>query len=142
MDLSICRKRFKWPCEGRPAEPGRIKEALGALGLKTGGTPRERAERLWLTKDRELSEIDKKHFQKGHSASKTPAELAKEKAAAKQSALLEAKVRLLSSPLLCFPPSSPSLFPPLSHARRRVSVCVTHAVQRSCSMRHKSSVAT
>jgi splicing factor 3A subunit 3 len=30
--------------------PEKLKEALGALGLKVGGTPQQRAERLFLTK--------------------------------------------------------------------------------------------
>jgi hypothetical protein len=76
-----------------------LKEALGALNLKTGGTLRERAQRLWLTKDTPLAQIDRKHFQKGlaPAATKTPAELAKERAAAKASAYLEAKVCALQA---------------------------------------------
>jgi splicing factor 3A subunit 3 len=37
----------------------RLKEALTALGLKCGGTPRERAQRLWLTKTIPLHALDK-----------------------------------------------------------------------------------
>nr|GFC49132.1 splicing factor SF3a60 homolog [Tanacetum cinerariifolium] len=40
----------------------RLKEALGALGLKTGGTVQQRAERLFLTKHTSLEKLDKKHF--------------------------------------------------------------------------------
>ncbi|PON96831.1 Splicing factor 3A subunit [Trema orientale] len=40
-------------------------EALAALGLKTGGTVQQRAERLFLTKDTPLEMLDKKHFAKG-----------------------------------------------------------------------------
>ncbi|PIA54844.1 hypothetical protein AQUCO_00901023v1 [Aquilegia coerulea] len=39
--------------------PEKLKEGLAALGLKTGGTVKQRAERLFLTK------LDKKHFAKG-----------------------------------------------------------------------------
>jgi splicing factor 3A subunit 3 len=45
--------------------PERLKEALGALGLKTGGTVQQRAERLFLTKSTPLEKLDKKHFAKG-----------------------------------------------------------------------------
>lgn len=45
--------------------PERLKEALGALGLKTGGTVQQRAERLFLTKHTPLEKLDKKHFAKG-----------------------------------------------------------------------------
>ncbi|KAK1358527.1 Splicing factor 3A subunit 3 [Heracleum sosnowskyi] len=49
--------------------PERLKEALAALGLKTGGTIRQRAERLFLTKDTPLGKLDKKHFVKGSRGS-------------------------------------------------------------------------
>lgn len=49
------------PCAG--AE--RLKEALQALGLKCGGTLRQRAERLMLTKGKQLEELDKSLFAKG-----------------------------------------------------------------------------
>ncbi|CAH8292686.1 unnamed protein product [Eruca vesicaria subsp. sativa] len=39
-------------------------EALGALGLKVGGTLQQRAERLFLTKHTHLEMLDKKHFTK------------------------------------------------------------------------------
>ncbi|CAK8567562.1 unnamed protein product [Lathyrus sativus] len=45
--------------------PERLKEALAALGLKTGGTVQQRAERLFLTKHTPLEKLDKKHFTKG-----------------------------------------------------------------------------
>ncbi|KAK2390684.1 splicing factor SF3a60 protein [Trifolium repens] len=45
--------------------PERLKEALAALGLKTGGTVQQRAERLFLTKHTPLEKLDKKHFAKG-----------------------------------------------------------------------------
>ncbi|KAL8049474.1 hypothetical protein ABFX02_06G022800 [Erythranthe guttata] len=45
--------------------PEKLKEALAALGLKTGGTLKQRAERLFLTKDTPLESLDRKHFVKG-----------------------------------------------------------------------------
>lgn len=44
--------------------PEKLKEALAALGLKTGGTVQQRAERLFLTKSTALDELDRKHFAK------------------------------------------------------------------------------
>lgn len=43
----------------------RLKEALAALGLKCGGTPRQRAERLWITRVTPLHTLDKKLFAAG-----------------------------------------------------------------------------
>lgn len=43
----------------------RLKEALQAMGLKSGGTVKERAQRLYLTKTTPLEQLDKKHFAKG-----------------------------------------------------------------------------
>ena len=43
----------------------RLKEALQALGLKCGGTLRQRAERLMAIKGRDLSQVDKSLFAKG-----------------------------------------------------------------------------
>ncbi|CAI8607930.1 unnamed protein product [Vicia faba] len=43
-------------------DPERLKEALAALGLKTGGTVQQRAERLFLTKHTPLEKLDKRHF--------------------------------------------------------------------------------
>ncbi|CAA7026692.1 unnamed protein product [Microthlaspi erraticum] len=63
--------------------PERLKEALGALGLKVGGTVRQRAERLFLTKHTSLEKLDKKHFTK------------QEPETAKEIALTEAKVKKL-----------------------------------------------
>ncbi|XP_031260104.1 splicing factor SF3a60 homolog isoform X1 [Pistacia vera] len=45
--------------------PEKLKEALAALGLKSGGTVQQRAERLFLTKHTPLEKLDKKHFAKG-----------------------------------------------------------------------------
>lgn len=46
------------------AGPERLKEALTALGLKCGGTPKERAQRLWLTRSTPLHALDRKLFAK------------------------------------------------------------------------------
>ncbi|XP_075493797.1 splicing factor SF3a60 homolog [Primulina tabacum] len=45
--------------------PEKLKEALAVLGLKTGGTVRQRAERIFLTKHTPLEKLDRKHFAKG-----------------------------------------------------------------------------
>ncbi|KAK9838337.1 hypothetical protein WJX81_005551 [Elliptochloris bilobata] len=79
----------------------RLKEALGALGLKTGGTLRQRAERLWLTRGTPLEALDKKHFVKGAAPAslRTPEQTARQAAAAKDAALLEVKVGALRDAL-------------------------------------------
>ena len=90
------------------AGPEAIKESLAKLGLKTGGTLRQRAERLFLTRDTPLAELDRKHFVKGAApaALMSPEERARQHAAALEAALLEAKVNAaclgqpLHSPLL------------------------------------------
>ncbi|XP_051142789.1 splicing factor SF3a60 homolog [Andrographis paniculata] len=77
--------------------PEKLKEALAALGLKTGGTVRQRAERLFLTKNTPLEKLDKKHFaknsrrpeQNGGAVAIQPSEDAKE------IALMEAKIKKL-----------------------------------------------
>lgn len=79
-----------------PSGADKLKEALAALGLKTGGTPQQRVERLWLTKSTPLNQLDRKHFAKTSATAKTPEEAQKLQTAAKASALLEAKV------LFCF----------------------------------------
>ncbi|PWA98640.1 splicing factor SF3a60 [Artemisia annua] len=71
----------------------RLKEALGALGLKTGGTVQQRAERLFLTKHTPLEKLDRKHFlrkpeQKGVVASHQTDD-------SKDMALMEAKIEKL-----------------------------------------------
>lgn len=75
--------------------PEMLKEALAALGLKTGGTVQQRAERLFLTKHTPLEQLDQKHFAKGSRRSEqngTPA-APKEADNSKEIALLEAKLR-------------------------------------------------
>jgi splicing factor 3A subunit 3 len=64
--------------------PDRLKEALAALGLKTGGTPKQRAERLFLTKGVALEQLDRKHFPKGYQ---TPIAMKSEKEVTHQVAL-------------------------------------------------------
>ncbi|RYR41622.1 hypothetical protein Ahy_A08g038032 [Arachis hypogaea] len=72
-------------------------EALAALGLKTGGTIQQRAERLFLTKHTPLEKLDKKHFAKGARASekKGVAPVPQEDANSKEIALMEAKMKKL-----------------------------------------------
>ncbi len=75
------------------AGPDAIKEALAKLGLKTGGTLRQRAERLFLTRDTPLAELDRRHFVKGAAPTSllAPEESARQRAVAMEAALLEAK---------------------------------------------------
>ncbi|KIY97134.1 Splicing factor 3A subunit 3 [Monoraphidium neglectum] len=76
----------------------RLKEALTTLGLKAGGTTRQRAERLYAAKGRRLDELDPKHFAKGSAlaAARDEAALAKRRAAAWEACALEGKVRRLA----------------------------------------------
>ncbi|KAK4384858.1 Splicing factor SF3a60 [Sesamum angolense] len=77
--------------------PEKLKEALASLGLKTGGTVKQRAERLFLTKHTPIEKLDRKHFAKGSRGPEQnggtitlqPSEDAKE------IALMEAKVQKL-----------------------------------------------
>lgn len=48
--------------------PEAIKAALAERGLKMGGTPEQRAERLFLLKDTPLEKLDRKHFAKPKKA--------------------------------------------------------------------------
>lgn len=77
--------------------PDKLKEALAALGLKSGGTVQQRAERLFLTKHTPLEKLDKKHFAKGsrgpeRNGGGAPLQLNED---AKEVALMEAKIRKL-----------------------------------------------
>ncbi|KAF2598595.1 hypothetical protein F2Q68_00007112 [Brassica cretica] len=72
-------------------------EALGALGLKVGGTLQQRAERLFLTKDTPLEKLDKKHFAKPIVKQNGDAKATQEPDSGKQIALTEAKVKKLCS---------------------------------------------
>ncbi|XP_013614275.1 PREDICTED: splicing factor 3A subunit 3 [Brassica oleracea var. oleracea] len=77
--------------------PEKLKEALGALGLKVGGTLQQRAERLFLTKDTPLEKLDKKHFAKPIVKQNGDAKSTQEPDSGKQIALTEAKVKKLCS---------------------------------------------
>ncbi|PSS33008.1 Splicing factor SF3a60 like [Actinidia chinensis var. chinensis] len=74
--------------------PERLKEALAALGLKTGGTVQQRAERLFLTKHTPLERLDRKHFVKGSRGSEQNGVAAAPQQAEslKEIALLETKI--------------------------------------------------
>ncbi|KAJ4954013.1 hypothetical protein NE237_030845 [Protea cynaroides] len=74
--------------------PEKLKEALAALGLKTGGTVQQRAERFFLTKHTPLEQLDRKQFakrsnQNGNAASSQQIDSSKE------IALMEAKMKRL-----------------------------------------------
>ncbi|GLJ52370.1 hypothetical protein SUGI_1114090 [Cryptomeria japonica] len=75
--------------------PERLKQALAALGLKTGGTCQQRAERLFLTKFTPLEQLDRKHFAKGNwpLGRKTDQELQQQINASKEVALMEVKMQ-------------------------------------------------
>ena len=45
--------------------PDDVRAALGAMGLKQGGTEEQRRDRLWSTRGKSLAEMDKKLFAKG-----------------------------------------------------------------------------
>ncbi|MBA0651320.1 hypothetical protein Goklo_018658, partial [Gossypium klotzschianum] len=71
--------------------------ALAALGLKTGGTVQQRAERLLLTKHTPLEKLDKKHFAKGSHGPRQNGSTAvsQDINSLKQIALVEAKMKKL-----------------------------------------------
>ncbi|KAJ8536874.1 hypothetical protein K7X08_035275 [Anisodus acutangulus] len=77
--------------------PEKLKEALRALGLKTGGTIQQRAERLFLTKNTPLEKLDRKHFAKGSRKPEQNCVVAAPQVGddVKEIALLEAKIRKL-----------------------------------------------
>ncbi|KAB1205035.1 Splicing factor 3A subunit 3 [Morella rubra] len=72
-------------------------EALAAIGLKTGGTVQQRAERLFLTKHTPLEKLDKKHFAKGARVSEQnrAAAAPQQDDSSKEIALQEAKMKKL-----------------------------------------------
>lgn len=61
------------PC--LPAGADRLKEALQQLGLKCGGTPRQRAERLFLLRSQPLEQLERKHFAAGVTVAMSEQEL-------------------------------------------------------------------
>ncbi|KAJ8554316.1 hypothetical protein K7X08_024994 [Anisodus acutangulus] len=77
--------------------PEKLKEVLGALGLKTGGTIQQRAERLFLTKNTPLKNLDRKHFTKGSRKPEQNGVVAAPQVGDDviEMALLEAKIRKL-----------------------------------------------
>ncbi|XP_059629057.1 splicing factor SF3a60 homolog [Cornus florida] len=77
--------------------PEKLKEALAVLGLKTGGTVQQRAERLFLTKHTPLEQLDRKHFAKGLHRSEQNGIAAAPRQAdnSKEIALMEAKMEKL-----------------------------------------------
>ncbi|XP_042429725.1 splicing factor SF3a60 homolog [Zingiber officinale] len=76
--------------------PEKLKEALAALGLKTGGTLKQRAERLFLTKNTPLEQLDRKHFAK--SSRNSEKNVATDQISSKKEiALMEAKLHQLCS---------------------------------------------
>lgn len=77
--------------------PERLKEALAALGLKTGGTLQQRAERLFLTKHTPLEKLDRKLFAKGSRGPQQNGNAVTPQPStdAKEIALIEAKVKRL-----------------------------------------------
>ncbi|KAK9814485.1 hypothetical protein WJX72_006646 [[Myrmecia] bisecta] len=77
----------------------RLKELLAALGLKCGGTPRQRAARLMLTKHTPLEQLDRKLFAKGTIPQSRGGEMARQQEAAWETVLLEAKLGRLCSVL-------------------------------------------
>ncbi|KMZ59769.1 Splicing factor 3A subunit 3, putative, expressed [Zostera marina] len=77
--------------------PEKLKEALAALGLKVGGTVKQRADRLFLTKDKPLEQLDRKYFAKGSGVfqNKGSASNSKDKGSMRFIALMECKIQKL-----------------------------------------------
>nr|GEX10005.1 splicing factor SF3a60 homolog [Tanacetum cinerariifolium] len=69
--------------------PEKLKKALGALGLNTGGIVQQRAERLFLTKDTPLEKLDRKHFSIGAR------KLEQKDDRSKEISLMEVKIKTL-----------------------------------------------
>jgi splicing factor 3A subunit 3 len=70
--------------------PEAVKEALGKMGLKQGGTDEQRRDRLWSTRGKSLDQVDRKHFAKGAApAGKDSGEAAKREESAKAVARVE-----------------------------------------------------
>ncbi|XP_028556397.1 splicing factor SF3a60 homolog isoform X2 [Dendrobium catenatum] len=69
-------------------------KALGARGLKVGGTLQQRAERLFLMKHTPLDQLDKKHFGKGSRTSQeNGGSIVLQQNSMKEIALMEAKLQ-------------------------------------------------
>ncbi|KAL3689105.1 hypothetical protein R1sor_015414 [Riccia sorocarpa] len=82
--------------------PDRLKEALSRLGLKSGGTLQQRAERLFLTKSTPVEELDRKHFAKGHQPTKRKSEeeISQQVQTSREVALGECQMRRLCELLI------------------------------------------
>lgn len=85
---------FSSPEELLALGPDRLKLALQALGLKCGGTPQQRAERLFATKGKSPDQIDKRLFAKGVLPVEAGGDLdaVRGNPNAREAALLEARV--------------------------------------------------
>ena len=73
----------------------KIKEALASMGLKQGGTPTQRRDRLWSTRGKSVGEIDKKLFAKGAVTSADDANAKKKEERAKGVARAESLAQTL-----------------------------------------------
>ncbi|MCL7027487.1 hypothetical protein MKW94_001726, partial [Papaver nudicaule] len=74
----------------------KLKEALSALGLKSGGTVQQLAERLFLTKHTPVEQLDKKHFVKGsRNVAQNGTGVASQEKELKEIALKESKMKRL-----------------------------------------------
>lgn len=72
-----------------------VKRCLSLMGLKAGGTPAQKAERLMATKGKPLDELDVKLFAKGRAPVRSDTERKRREKAAKPLALLEVKVQTM-----------------------------------------------
>jgi splicing factor 3A subunit 3 len=95
-----------------------LKAALAALGLKCGGTPRQRAERLFATKGKRLEELDRSLFAKGTAPAARGGEGGGGGAAgaARAAALAEARLRQLCALL------APALAETAARVERRAAL--------------------
>lgn len=79
---------------GSPAGADKVKEALSARKMKCGGTPLQRAQRLFQCRERELTDLPANLFQKGYvpSASLDESARLKRLTVVKRTANVEQKV--------------------------------------------------
>ena len=64
LPADIVLKEYACPADLEKFGLDRLKEELQKRGLKCGGNVQERAARLFLLRDKKVSEIDKKHLAK------------------------------------------------------------------------------
>ena len=64
LPAKIVLKNYACPADLEVFGLDRLKEELTSKGLKCGGSLRERAERLFLLRDKTLAQVDKKHLAK------------------------------------------------------------------------------